>query len=75
MSDVLEFGLGLLLVCAFVATKSSKDVSPLVFTANFDKPPRRLREEPDDTEEEEKRNYLESYRKSPTYACGALVDK
>ena len=64
IADILEFGFGQIIVSSF-ATKPTKYVASFVFAANFDKPSRRLGEEPDNNKEEDQWNNLEGDRETP----------
>lgn len=53
VADILEFCLAFVGIGALFATQPSQYIPSLIFAADFDQPPWRLRHEPDDTEEEE----------------------
>ena len=51
IANILELGFGQIVVSSF-ATKPAKNITSFVFATDFDKPTGRLREEPDNDEEE-----------------------
>ena len=64
IADILELGLGQIIVSSF-ATKPAKYIASFLFATNFDKPSRRLGEEPDNDEEEDQRKNLKSDGETP----------
>ena len=64
IANILEFGFGQIIVSSF-ATKPAKNIASFVFATDFDKPTGRLREEPDNDEEEDQWNNLEGDGESP----------
>ena len=65
VADILKFGFGLAHVGAGLATKTTQDVAGFFFTANLGEPTWRLGEEPDNAEEDKKRQDLEGNGESP----------
>jgi hypothetical protein len=49
--DILKLGLGTDCILVTASAETAKDVAGFLFTADFDEPARRFREEPDNAEE------------------------
>ena len=73
--DILKFGFGSNRITTTAATQTAEDVSCFLFAVDFDKPPRRLGEEPDDSEEYQKKYYLECNREPPAEGRSAAIDE
>lgn len=65
VADILEFSLCLAHVLTGFTTETTKDVAGFLFTADFDEPTWRFREDPNNPEEEDKRCDLEGNGESP----------
>lgn len=65
VADILEFGFGLAHILSGFTTKTTKNVAGFLLTADFDEPTWRFGEDPNDTEEEDKRCNLECNWESP----------
>ena len=64
IANILELGFGQIIVSSF-APKPAKYIASFLFATNFDKPSRRLGEEPDNDEEEDQWKNLESDGETP----------
>ena len=65
VADILELRFGFTKIGTSLTTKTTENVAGFFFAANLDEPTRGFGKGPDDGEEEEKRNDLESDGKSP----------
>lgn len=65
VADVLELSFGLAQIFTRLATKTTEDVATFFLTTDFDQPTWGLGKDPDDGEEEEKWDNLESNREPP----------
>ena len=64
IANILELGFSQIIVSSFAA-KSAKNVASFIFAPDFNKPTGRLREEPDNDEEEDQWNDLEGDGETP----------
>ena len=65
VADVLELGFGLAQIVSSLTAKATEDVAGLFLTTDFSEPTWRLGEKPDDSEEEQEWDNLESNGESP----------
>jgi hypothetical protein len=72
--NILKLGFGLNSIFSFFTAKAAKHVARFFFAADFDEPPGRFGEPPDDGEEEEQGKNLKGDGEAPTDGGGACVD-
>ena len=72
--DIQEFGIGCSDTFRVVTTKTPKDVPGFLSPAGLGKPSGRLREEPDNAEQEQKGNNLERNWESPPDLAITAID-